>query len=398
MSGGLTRWVLWCKRSERKGPGADRGDRYRGRMPRTSPRRTAAQLALSVRRAGGDVFTGRRLILALKTAIAAGVAWYLAPFLPLADAQYSYYAPLGVLVSMWPTVADSARAGLQALCGLALGIALGFGGLAIAAAGAPGVVAVSVVVGAGVAIGSIRALGVGREWVALAGLFVLLLSRNDPDGFSSSYLLTMAFGVLVGVVANFVLVPPLYLRSARDRLSELRAAVATSLDRAADSIGSGEPDAASLRRDGDALAEMSAMVAADVDEATRSERANIRARGVGGIHDENVQRWWGLERITYLSRDLFDVLSRDAALDERHGDAGRLAEALRRVAELVATPPGDEQTSDRVAAAWTSIEAYASTVPLPQGAADAHDQPGRWIAAALSRITDVSRRVYDALS
>lgn len=366
-------------------------------MPRTTPRRTAAQLALGVRRAGGDVFTTRRLLLALKTAVAAGIAWFFAPLVPFADAEYSYYAPLGVLVSMYPTVADSARAGIQSLIGLAGGIALGFGGLAIVAAGAPGVVAVGAVVLVGVAVGGIRALGAGRDWVALAGLFVLLLSKNDPDGFSTSYLATMAFGVLVGVVANYVLVPPLYLQSARDRLSELRAALTTAMDRAADSVEKGEPDATSLRTDGDALAETSIAVAADVDEASRSERANLRARGVGGVHDENAQRWWGLERMTYLTRDLLDVLSQHERLDSRHGDVSLLAQAMRRVAELIATPPGDDAVQDRIDAAWKAIDAYAASLPSTDDVDDTHDQPGVWLAATLGRVTDISRRVYDAL-
>lgn len=367
-------------------------------MPRTTPRLTAAQLALGLRRAGGDIFTPRRLILALKTAIAAGIAWFFAPFVPFADAEYSYYAPLGVLVSMYPTVADSARAGVQSLIGLACGIAIGFGGLALVAAGAPGIVALALVVLVGVTLGGIRALGVGRDWVALAGLFVLLLSKNDPDGFSSSYLATMAFGVLVGVVANFVLVPPLYLQSARDRLSELRAAVASALDRAADSAGKAEPDLPSLREDGDALAELVVAVAADVDEASRSERANIRARGVGGVHDENAQRWWGLERAAYLTRDLLDVLGQHERLDERHGDPALLDAAMRRVAELMATPPADDEMTTRVDAAWQAIDAYAESLPAPDGTSDAHDQPGLWLAATLGRITDISRRVSDALA
>ncbi|MFS0868118.1 FUSC family protein [Microbacterium sp. 179-B 1A2 NHS] len=366
-------------------------------MPRNAPRRTAAQVALAARRTGRDVFSPRRLILALKTAVAAAVAWYLAPWVPYADAEYSYYAPLGVLVSMYPTVADSARAGLQALIGLACGIAVGFGGLAIVGAGAPGIVALAVVVAVGVTLGGIRALGIGRDWIALAGLFVLLLGGRDADGFSSSYLLTMAFGVVIGVIANYLLVPPLYLQSARDRLSELRAAVTTALDRAADSVAAGELSPTTLREDGAALAEMSTAVADDVDEASRSERANVRARGLGGVRDENSQRWWGLERTTYLARDLLDVLAQQNELDERHGDLAAFAEALRRVADLVATPPGDSDIKGRTDAAWQAVEAYGRTLPVPRDATDTHDRPGLWIVGALGRIIDISRRVYDAL-
>ena len=149
-----------------------------------------------------DAVTPDRLLLAAKTAAAAVIAWYLAPLVPFALSEYSYYAPLGVLVSMYPTVARSAASGVQAVVGLAVGIALGLGALDLVDAGVLRGVAVAAVIAHGVLAAGIRALGVGRDWVAIAGLFVLLLGGADPDGYSVSYLLTMAFGVVVGVVVK----------------------------------------------------------------------------------------------------------------------------------------------------------------------------------------------------
>ena len=67
-------------------------------------------------------------------------------------------------------------------------------------------------------------------------------------------------------------------------------------------------------------------------------------------------------------------------------------------AELVATPPGDDEVETRMDAAWRAIDAYAASLPEPGTASDNHDQPGWWLAASLGRMTDVSRRVYRALS
>ncbi|MEH3089950.1 MAG: hypothetical protein PGN24_10270 [Microbacterium arborescens] len=86
--------------------------------------RAATALATAARTAGGEAFAVSRLLLAGKAALAAAIAWYLAPLVPFAHDEYSYYAPLGVLVSMYPTIADSARAGLQAVAGLAIGIVI----------------------------------------------------------------------------------------------------------------------------------------------------------------------------------------------------------------------------------------------------------------------------------
>src|SRR5690606_6682119 len=116
-----------------------------------------------------------------------------------AESEYSYYAPLGALVSMYATVLDSVRAGVQVLVGLALGIMLGIGALGLARAGAPSYVAIAVVVGIGVALGGLAILGAGGDWVPIAGVLVLLLSGSEGDDFSLSYLVTMGFGAAVGL-------------------------------------------------------------------------------------------------------------------------------------------------------------------------------------------------------
>ena len=65
-----------------------------------------------------------RLLLAAKTAVAVGIAWAIAPHMPGITDEYPYYAPLGALVSMYPTLMGSAKSGLQTLLGLAAGIGL----------------------------------------------------------------------------------------------------------------------------------------------------------------------------------------------------------------------------------------------------------------------------------
>ncbi|MEQ7735821.1 hypothetical protein, partial [Escherichia coli] len=71
-------------------------------------------------------FAAQRLQLAAKAAVAAGIAFLIAPLMPGAAANYPYYAPLGALVAMYHNVAGSVRQGLEALAGLAVGIGIAF--------------------------------------------------------------------------------------------------------------------------------------------------------------------------------------------------------------------------------------------------------------------------------
>ena len=350
-----------------------------------TPRRAA--VATSLRSAGSEVVALSRLMLAAKTAVAAAVAWYLAPAVPFADAEYSYYAPMGVLVSMYPTVADSARAGAQAIGGLAIGIVLGFGGLAAVSAGAPAIVAMALVIGVGVALGGIRSLGVGREWIAIAGLFVLLLGGGNADEFSTSYLVTMAFGVLVGVAANYLLLPPLYLREAGAQLTALRDRLAVSLERIADDVDADTVDPARLGSESEELASLAGSVGDGIREAGRSARGNPRGRHRVTEREQNDLAWSGLERATLLTREVTDVLARRP----RVADAGEgLSEALRRCSDLLAATPSDPAAPERADAAAIAVSRYARSVAAATSDA-AQPDPALAVAGHLSRIVQLCR-------
>ncbi|MDQ2669292.1 MAG: hypothetical protein M3Y31_01530, partial [Gemmatimonadota bacterium] len=348
----------------------------------------AGRVTGSLRAAARQVVSTERLVLAAKTAVAATVAWYVAPLLPFADADYSYYAPLGVLVSMHLTVADSLRSGVLALAGLGTGILLGLGGLALIFTGAPGVVAVALVVAVGAVLGGIQALGAGRTWIALAGLFVLLLGGRQPEEFSVSYLITMAFGVAVGVVANY-LFPPIYLREAGQRLAELRARIADALERMAEMVGEGYIDSAELTRVAEDLASLSSEVAADVRQGTRSRRANPRARRTRGVQKQNDDAWWMLEWSTFFARDLADLMERYPEIsDGRRGPMDLLAVALHHTAEAVAAPPDDAVGA--AASAAEAVDRYLGALDASQ-APLIERRPALAAVSAVGSLVDMTR-------
>jgi hypothetical protein len=302
-----------------------------------------------------------RLLMALKTAVAAAAAWYFAPLLPITDDQYSYYAPLGVLVSMYPTVAASARSGVQALLGLAIGIGLGLVGVAARFAGVPALIAVAAVVGIGVLFGGVRALGVGRDWVAIAALFVLLISGGDVEDFSLSYLVTMAFGVVVGVVVNLVIVPPLYLEQASGRLSALRDSLASLLQTLADHAEAATVDPEAVHSALVELDRTTTEVRGEVYEADESRKVNPRGVRQRSKPDENLARLQALERAVFYTRDLAEVLlmlhrSDDASLGREVRPA--LSDAIRACGALVSTPVHAEDSPQRLQEAGEALERY----------------------------------------
>ncbi|KQS22449.1 aromatic acid exporter family protein [Frigoribacterium sp. Leaf186] len=170
-----------------------------------------------------------RLLLAVKTALAAALAYWIAPHVPGVAAEYPYYAPLGAVIAMYPTIKSSVRQGFQVLLGLVVGIVLATTVFALQE-GQPGVLAVALVVGVGVLVAGIRWLGAGRDWVLTAGLFVLLLGGANAEAYSLGYVVQVGVGVVVGVVVNLVLVPPLYSSRADGRLARVRDSLADRAD------------------------------------------------------------------------------------------------------------------------------------------------------------------------
>jgi uncharacterized membrane protein YgaE (UPF0421/DUF939 family) len=335
-----------------------------------------------------------RLLLAVKTSLAAVLAWYLAPLIPFAEDQYSYYAPLGALVTMHPTIARSARVGGQVLMGLALGIAISLCGIGAMHPGVPGGVVLGAVIGVGVLLGGLRWLGAGGDWVALAALFVLLAAGGDPEGFSISYLGTTAFGVVVGIAVNLVVVPPLYLRRASERLSALRDTVTDVLTDLADAVARDEIDADRVHRALETLNRTGEAVAGDVDEAEESVRANPRRRRHQDVREQNTQRMAALERAAFLTRDLIDLL-----LELRATDDGTLidvvrddlADAIRRAADLVGTPVGDARALERLRAADEALAAYQRALGDPRPRRRDDVATGAAVELCLRRIIDVAR-------
>lgn len=336
-----------------------------------------------------DILQVPRVLLAAKAALAAGLAWGLAPLLPFVSAEYAYYAPLGALISMYPTVARSARSGAEAVLGLGLGIVVGIAGFALLLAGVPGVAAVAAVAAAGVLASGIRVLGAGREWVPIAALFVLVFGGADLEEYSLGYLVHVAFGVLVGLAVNALILPPLYLRRAGRRLSTLRDRLADLLREVAAMVDEGGAPSADLDRRLDELGATLAAVRDDVREAGESRRGNLRGRRRRAAADENDDRMRALDRTAFFVRDLVDLL---AAAPERWsaGDGQReLAAAIRSSAELVATPIAAAEGPARLENAEASISAFSAAID------ERADGPASAVADDLA-LSVTLRRIVDA--
>lgn len=292
-----------------------------------------------------------RLLLVAKTALAVGIAWFIARYMPGVVDQYPYYAPLGALVSMYPTLMGSAKSGFQTILGLAAGI--GLASLIVLTVG-PTWWSIPLVVALGVLLSGTGWFGAGREYVPMAALFVLIIGGQNADDYSLGYLTQMTVGVVVGLVVNLVIAPAPLTAAATAHLRLFREKLATHLHDIADAVSdSWPPEKEQWVDDAASLAETARSVRAALVEADESRRGNPRAWRQRGATDDAHVQLQALDRVSQQIRDIADTLAdtiwdRPGGLDLDPSLPEPLSAALHAVADVLALDEPDSPEAHRI--------------------------------------------------
>lgn len=300
-----------------------------------------------IARALHDAVRPARLLLVAKTMLAVGLAWLVAPHMPGVTDEYPYYAPLGALVSMYPTLMGSAKSSFQTLLGLATGI--GLATVVVLTVG-PTWWTIPLVVGVGVLLSGTGWFGAGREYIPMAALFVLIIGGQNADDYSLGYLTQTAVGVVIGLVVNFLIAPAPLTGVATARLEEFREQLARHLDDIGSAVAeSWPPEHEQWVDDAASLADTAGELRAALAEADESRRGNPRARGHRPRMQQSHEELAALDRIAHLIRDIADEIAdtiwdRPAGLPLDPALPGPLSEACHAVAEVIAR--GDASTPE----------------------------------------------------
>jgi uncharacterized membrane protein YgaE (UPF0421/DUF939 family) len=289
----------------------------------------------------------------IRAAIAAGLAWQVAVLLPPLLSDYAYYAPLGAVIAVHPTVADSAGAAWRTL----LAILLGFG-LAVlvyeATSALPGALTIALLVALAVWAEKWTVLGQQAGWVSFAAVLMLTVGAEDPAAYVLRYAGLTLLGAVVGVLVTTVLFPPLQLTQAVQQIARTRELIARHLEQTAIRLAHDEvPSPAEERR-------WMAVLGPELDRMRRAEALVERARRA----NPRAARWRAaarriraesraLDRVAVLIDDLTMLVS-ELRPHRRDGDrtdvgtAQLIGEALVALAGVVRNPyhSGDGTTPD----------------------------------------------------
>ncbi len=173
------------------------------------------------------LLTRYRLLLALKAAIGVTAAWLIGRLLPGELNEYAYYAPLGALLGVAPTVVSSVRTSIELIAGIGIGLGIGW---ALVASGTPWYVRAPLAAGVGMLIAGVRRLGEGRVYVPIAAVFVVIIGAGDPDSYVAGYIAQFGIGLGIGTLVNLVFIPPLMYGYARSRIADLKSDFASAIE------------------------------------------------------------------------------------------------------------------------------------------------------------------------
>lgn len=313
-------------------------------LPRIRERRPAIVGSLH------DAVRPTRLLFVAKTTLAVGLAWIIAPHMPGVTDEYPYYAPLGALVSMYPTVMGSVKTGLQTLLGLATGI--GLATLIVLTIG-PTWWTVPVVIGIGVLLSGTGWFGAGREYVPMAALFVLAVGGQDADDYSLGYLAQMGVGVAIGLIVNLLIAPAPLTAAAEARVDAFREHLSAHLHDIGSAVSeSWPPEHQKWVDDAASLAETTASLRAALADADESRRGNPRARRGRGETQHIHEQLADLDRVAHLIRDISDatadtIWDRPAAIPLDSALPEPLSAACHAVADVIAQNDPDTPESHR---------------------------------------------------
>jgi hypothetical protein len=310
----------------------------------------------------------------VRAAVAAALAWEVAVLLPPSMAAYAYYAPLGAVIAVHPTVADSAAAAWRTVTAILLGFALAVAVHELTVA-LPRALTIALIVALAIGVEQWPVLRGHASWVSFAAVLMLTVGTTDPARYALNYAGLTLLGAAIGVLVTTVLFPPLQLTTAVRRIDTTRTLLARHLQDIAAGLRLGEvPTPADWTRRGRDLEIALDRMRLAEGVVERARRANPRARRWGGSAASIREQSRALDRVAVLVDDVTKLVvefqPHRRGIDRIDGGTGWvLADALDGLARVVCTP----------------FSTVSEESPDPRGAAiDAADE-------ALQRLTTLLR-------
>ncbi|WP_146792564.1 FUSC family protein [Agrococcus baldri] len=251
-----------------------------------------------------------RVAIAVRTAIAAMLAWLIGNQMGGELTNYAYAAPLGAFVAVGTTVFAIGRTALQQGIGMTVGAVLG---LATIRLEWNGILEIGLIGVVSVLLHGVPRFSQGAPVVPVVAVLVILFGGANPDGYAIGYVGQFALGMGVGVLANALVLPALYDRETRRHIREAVADLAGRVDVLADTMrGDWPPEREDWAGWGQELRQGVDRLDRQVTEAREARRFNLRMLWHRHDLDVDERAMTALRAVVHRMEDVLDAVASTA--------------------------------------------------------------------------------------
>jgi uncharacterized membrane protein YgaE (UPF0421/DUF939 family) len=298
----------------------------------------------------------RELPRAIRIAVAAGLAWWIARKL---GADRPVFAALVPLVA----IRDEPYAALSLSLGRMLGVIVGvLLGIVVVALLGVSTSAVVILLVAGLLIGLVLRTGPELNTQIAISALLLVVATSDADTYALARIWETALGSITTLVVAAFVLPPDPLREAQRRLTETAEALAADLADAQGTLARGDPSPRVLLAHADEHARTAGRAVEDLPRAQHALRWSPLRRGSRSRLDVVDRRHRLALRLTIqvrrLARDLASFAHRDDLREEWEEAARRLPPIIEAIAAAASKALAGEGVSHEVATASELIAGY----------------------------------------
>lgn len=310
-----------------------------------------------------------RIAIAVRTAIAAMVAWLIGSQTGGDFDNYAYAAPLGAFVAVGTTVFTIGRTALQQAIGMAGGAVLG---MLMIWLDWNGILEIGLIGLVAVLLQGVPRFSQGATVVPVVAVLVILFGGANPDRYAIGYVGQFALGMAVGVIVNALVLPALYDKETRTRIREAVDDLAQRVDVLAETMhGPWPPERRDWAGWGSELRAVVEQLDQQVSEAREARRFNVRM--LWNRHDLSVDEraLAALRAVVHRMGDVLDAVAStawehpmgiDIEQDERELAADAVAALAAHVhawhdrGDIAAASAASNETIDRLYNSVISVE------------------------------------------
>jgi uncharacterized membrane protein YccC len=293
------------------------------------------------------------LLQVVKSAVATIAAWLIAGW--LIPGPLPVFAAIAALLVVLPSVNQSFTKAIERSAGVILGVLIATG-LSLLLGPQSWVVLLAIVVAMLVAWVFRATPGMGNQ-VAISAMLVLALGSSSPQ-YALDRIFETLIGVVIGIIVNALIVPPILTAPARRDLGLLGTAIAAHMDQLASSLTSVQApaDLQRLMVEARLLRPMQAAASASITVGEESLTLNPRRRARGEIAEMRAL-------LDMLSPIVTQVIGMTRAYFDHYDDALAEEPSVHAIAEQLRRAWHDVRLAVQVADVAPEASTETSAIP-----------------------------------